>query len=276
MVRRAAFAGSWYPGKPGELRRAVEGYLAAGGPRSPALGLIAPHAGYVYSGAVAGAGYAAVEVTPTVVGPAPPHRRAGGPVAGWEGGPWRTPLGEVEVDDELARALVDGCADAAFDNVPHVDEHSLELQLPFLQVSRADVRIVPVAVATREAGTLARLGSALARAIAARRAEDGKDAHGILVVASSDMTHYEPADVARQKDDLALARVREIDPDGLLEVVDREGITMCGVAPAAAMLYAARELGAARAARVRYATSGDGTGEASSVVGYAAVAVRQS
>ncbi len=284
MVRRARFADDmWYPSSPERLRRDIEtyieGYIAAGGHASPALGLISPHAGYVYSGPVAGKGYAAVEVTPTVIVLAPPHRHAGAAVSVWSGGAWETPLGEVPVDEDLRAIILERCDAAALDDLAHSDEHSLELQLPFLQVKREDVRIVPVAVATRDVRTLRSLGAACAEA--ARAAAGGR----ALIVASSDMNHFESEAVAKRKDGLALERARELDAEGLLEVVEREDISMCGVAPSAAMLFAAKELGAREAEIVAYGTSADAIKKTArndeerreaerKVVGYAAVAVR--
>jgi len=275
MTRRARFAGSWYPGSAEELRRTVEGYIAAGGPAAPAVGLVSPHAGYVYSGGVAGKGYAAVEVTSSVIVLAPAHRYAGPAVSVWDGGAWRTPLGEVQIDEELLREVRDGCEAAEADAAAHAEEHSLELQLPFLQVRRPEVKVVPILVATRETDILRSLGEACAKAVKSRAGSgDGGDCEGVLIVASSDMTHFESAAAAKKKDEMALARIVEVDPEGLLEVVSRERISMCGAAPAAAMLFAARELGARCAETVEYATSGDVTGDTDSVVGYAAVAVR--
>jgi hypothetical protein len=269
MVRSAHFADDmWYPSSAERLRRDVEGYIAAGGDAAPALGLVSPHAGYVYSGPIAGVGYAAVEVTPTVIVLAPPHRRAGGAVSVWSGGAWQTPLGEVGIDEEVRKIVLDLCGEAALDDTAHSGEHSLELQLPFLQVKRADVRIVPVAVATRDVRILASLGHACAEA--ARSAPGGS----ALIVASSDMNHFESEAVTKQKDDLALERARELDARGMIEVVEREGITMCGVAPAAAMLFAAKELGGREAEVVAYGSSADATGDTTRVVGYAAVVVR--
>ena len=268
MVRRARFAGDWYPGSAETLRREVEGYIGAGGEPAPALGLVAPHAGYVYSGAVAGKGYAAVEVTPSVIVLAPPHRRAGAAVSVWSGGAWRTPLGEVPIDERLRDVVLERCDAAELDDAAHIDEHSLELQLPFLQVRRADVRIVPVAVAAHDPRALASLGAACAEA--ARAAPGGS----ALIVASSDMNHFESEAVAKRKDGLALERARELDAEGMLEVVRREGLSMCGVAPAAAMLFAAKELGGREAEVIAYGTSADVTGDTARVVGYAAVVAR--
>ncbi len=275
MTRQPRFAGSWYPGDAGSLRKAVEGYVSAGGPASPAVGLISPHAGYTYSGAVAGRGFAAVEVPATVFLLGPAHRYAPGAVCVWDGGSWATPLGEVEIDTELRQSLLDNCREAAPEGASHEAEHSLELQVPFLQVRRPPeakpaLKIVPVIVAAHDAAVLRSLGEAIAKALETRG--EGPEA---LVVASSDMTHYESAASAKEKDGLALERVEALDPEGLLEVVGKRRISMCGVAPAAAMLFAAKALGARRAERVAYATSGEVTGDTSEVVGYAAVAVRR-
>ena len=279
ITRRPGFAGPWYPGGAESLRRAVEGYISAGGSASPALGLVSPHAGYKYSGAVAGKGYAAVEVPATVVVLGPAHRYASTSVAVWDGGSWQTPLGEIEIDTELRQALLDAlrdtCPEAEGDSASHVEEHSLELQIPFLQVRRPpdvkpELRIVPVVVATHEPRVLRSLGEGIAKAFKTR----GEDPDA-LIVASSDMTHYETAASAEEKDSLALERVEALDPEGLLEVVMKRPISMCGVAPVAAMLYAAKVLGASRAERAAYATSGDVTGDMSEVVGYAAVTVRR-
>lgn len=281
MTRQPRFADSlWYPGDAGSLRKAVEGYISAGGPASPAVGLISPHAGYTYSGAVAGKGYAAVEVPERVFVLGPAHRYGGAPIGVWDGGAWATPLGEVEIDTELRQALLDSCPEAGPDRASHEAEHSLELQLPFLQVRflqvkrppgvSPELKIVPVIVATHDTGALRSLGEAMAKAFKTCGAE--QDA---LIVASSDMTHYESAASAKEKDDLAIERVEALDPEGLLDVVSERRISMCGVAPAAAMIFAAKALGAARAERIAYATSGDVTGDTAEVVGYAAVAVRR-
>lgn len=247
----------------------------AGGTPGPAIGLVSPHAGYVYSGRVAGAGYAAVEVPPTAVVLSPSHTGAGAPLALWPEGAWSTPLGEVPVDEELAGALLAAGTDLQADTLAHGREHSLELQLPFLQVRRPDVRIVPICIGTHDIGSLERLGAALAEVASSRGATGAGEARDVLIVASSDMTHYEPADQARAKDRLAIERMEALDPEGLFETVTRHRISMCGVAPATAMLFAARRLGASRGELVAYGDSGEVTGDSSEVVGYAAVAVRR-
>ena len=271
MTRQPRFAGQWYPGDPNGLRKAVEGYVSAGGPASPAVGLISPHAGYDYSGAVAGKGFAAVEVPPRVAVLWLPFERGGSGIEIWDGGAMGTPLGEVEVDGELRDKLVARCPEAVTGSVAHEKEHanSLELQLPFLQVLRPDVRVLPVAVWSYRLAALRSLGDGLAAAFK----ECGVDDEA-LIVASTDMTHYVSADVARERDDRALERLEAMDPEGLLETARAEE-SMCAAPAVAAMLFAAKALGATRAERITYATSGDVTGDTSQVVGYAAAAVRR-
>jgi AmmeMemoRadiSam system protein B len=271
MTRRPRFAGSWYPGEPGELRKTVEGYVSAGGPASPAVGLISPHAGYLYSGAVAGKGFAAVGVPPSVAVLWLPFERGGSGIEIWDGDAMATPLGEVEVDGELRDKLVARCPEAVTGSVAHEKDHanSLELQLPFLQVLRPEVRIVSVAVWSYRVDALRSLGDGLAAAFR----ECGVDDEA-LIVASTDMTHYVPADLARAGDDRVIERLEAMDPEGLLETAAAEE-SMCAAPAVAAMLFAAKALGATRAERIAYATSGDATGDKSSVVGYAAAAVRR-
>ncbi len=268
MKRPARFAGSWYPGTEDALRSAVEGYIARGGKASPAIGLMAPHAGYVYSGGIAGLGFAAVEVTASVVVLSPKHTHAGAAISVWDGDAWQTPLGEVAIDEKLREAILSRSEEAEADHDAHLGEHALELELPFLQVRRPDVRIVPIAVGYVGVDSLRALGEACAESV--KEATEGGRA---LIVASSDMTHHEPADAAKKHDDRALERFVALDPEGLYDVVRGEGISMCGVGPVTAMLFASVALGATRAEVIAYATSGEVTGDHDSVVGYAAAVV---
>ena len=270
LEREPAVAGRFYPADPAVLAEDVAALLAEhpGGrptaePPRPALGLLAPHAGYPYSGAVAGATYARVAVPERVVVLCPNHTGMGVRVAAWPGGAWLTPLGRVPVDAGLTAALLEGGL-AAPDRDAHLLEHAAEVQLPFLQLRRPDVAIAAVCLGPLSYARCEEFGHAVARA--ARRS-------GALVVASSDMSHYVPAAEARRKDGLALERVLALDPRGLHEVVRREDITMCGYVPATVMLVAALDLGAREAELVRYANSGDVTGDEDSVVGYAGVVV---
>jgi AmmeMemoRadiSam system protein B len=264
MDREPAVAGRFYTDEPSALAREVDRFLAAAAPRSPALGVLAPHAGYVYSGAIAGAVYARVAVPPRVLVLGPNHTGLGRPAALWPpGGAWRTPLGLVPVSAALTEALA-RVPGVEVDRAAHLGEHSLEVQLPFLQRARPDVEIAALCLGPLDLDACAELGAGVARVAA--------DA-GALVVASSDMSHYVPAEVAREKDHRAIERVLALDPEGLYRTVRRERIGMCGVIPATVMLHAARALGAGAGELVRYGTSGDVSGDDRHVVGYAGVLV---
>ncbi|WP_242394701.1 AmmeMemoRadiSam system protein B [Anaeromyxobacter oryzisoli] len=264
MVREPAVAGSFYAGAAPALAAQVDGFLMGGAPRAPALGIVAPHAGYVYSGAVAGAVYERVDVPARVLVLGPNHTGLGRARAAlFPGGAWRTPLGEVAIDPGLTAALA-AAPGVAPDPLAHLREHALEVQVPFLQRARPGVSIAALCLAHLPYDACEALGRAVADAV--RKA-------GALVVASSDMSHYVPADVARAADQRAIDRILALDPAGLYAVVHDEEISMCGIIPATVMLVAARALGATRAELVRYASSGDVTGDRSSVVGYAGIVV---
>jgi AmmeMemoRadiSam system protein B len=263
MDREPAVAGRFYTDDPATLVAQVDRFLAAGGPRARARGIVAPHAGYVYSGAVAGAVYARVDVPERVIVLGPNHTGLGKAGALWPGGTWRLPAGDVPVDAELTAALA---ASPLVERDPeaHLLEHSLEVQVPFLARLRPGVRIAALCLGPLSFEQCEELGNDVA---AAARAA------GALVVASSDMSHYVPAATAREKDHRAIARILALDPEGLYDVVRREKITMCGIVPATVMLVAAKALGATQAELVRYANSGDVNGDTRQVVGYAGVLV---
>lgn len=264
MVRLPAVAGRFYPDQPDVLAEQVASYCVApaASARRKAFACVVPHAGYRFSGHVAGAVYARLELPRHFLLLGPRHYPRGEAQAILSEGSWQTPLGRAEIDTALAAELKRACSALVEDDVAHRDEHALEVQLPFLQALVGDFRFVPVALGTRDYGALESLGQAIA-AVLARRAEP------VLIVASSDMNHYESDEITRRKDGVALDRLLALDPRGLYDVVRREGITMCGVGPAISMLTAARLLGATRAELVRYATSGDITGDYGEVVGYA-------
>jgi AmmeMemoRadiSam system protein B len=227
---------------------------------------MAPHAGYIYSGAIAGETFAQVRIPPRVIVIGPNHRGVGHPAAVFPSGSWTTPLGEAAIDADLAQRLLSECPGLLADTAAHRFEHSLEVQVPFLQYLNPDVAIVPICLAHLPLTNLLSMGKALGEALA-RSGED------VLLVASSDMTHYESAEVARRQDRLALDRVLALDPEGLYRTVSEKRISMCGFMPTALMLAAAVEMGAATASLVRYGNSGDVTGDPSEVVGYAGVIV---
>lgn len=244
----------------------MEECLGPGERNLEASGVLVPHAGYVYSGPCAGAVYATVDVPERVVILGPNHTGLGAPLAIHSRGEWETPLGRVPVDESLAGSLLQECPDLEKDSAAHEREHSLEVQLPFLQVIRPGFRMVPVCVGTHDVGRLVRLGEALARVI-------GREPDRILIVISSDMSHYIPADEASRLDRMAIDRIEAVEPEALHEVVQREGITMCGIAPAVAGLAACRALGAGTGALVCYTCSGERTGDFDSVVAYAGLTI---
>lgn len=268
MIRRPAVAGRFYPAEPQHLRDDLAALTAGGRPPAGARGvaLMVPHAGYMYSGRVAGATYTSVPLGRRFVILCPNHTGQGEALAINDEGEWDTPLGRVPVDAALARAIMESCGLLRADDAAHRREHALEVQLPFLQHLVGEFSFVPLCVGTRRLDVLLDLGRSLAAAVAASGTE-------VLLVVSSDMSHYVPADVAQRLDHKAIERVLALDPEGLHRVVLEERISMCGLAPAVAGLEAARRLGGREARLVAYSHSGETTGDMGSVVGYAGVAV---
>lgn len=262
MRRKPAVAGTFYPASAGVLRREVEAYLGPVRGEDRARAILVPHAGYIYSGPCAGATYGAVLVPQRAIVLGPNHTGRGAPLALSPASEWDTPLGPVSLDAPLARRLLELDPQLSPDEEAHRREHSIEVQVPFLRERRPDVRIVPVCVGTRRLPDLLRLGDAVAEAVR----EAGED---VLVVISSDMSHYLPAEEARVRDAPAIARMEALDPEGLHAVCEENDISMCGYCPAVAGLQAARRLGATSGRLVAYTHSGDRTGDMESVVAYA-------
>lgn len=265
-IRQPAVAGSFYPAEPGKLAREVRRFLGAVDAPVPALGAVAPHAGYVYSGPVAGAVYSRLEIPRSAIVLCPNHTGLGARAALDPSEAWRTPLGDVPLARRLADRMLALAPSLEEDAAAHRREHSLEVQLPFLQVRRPDVEIVPVCLGAPSLPLCREVGEALAAVVE-------EEEEPPLLVASSDMNHYESRVVGRAKDDLALARVEEVDAEGLFETVLDRSISMCGFLPATALLFAARALGRSGARVVARRDSGDETGDDSSVVGYAGVVI---
>jgi MEMO1 family protein len=267
MIRPPAVAGRFYPSDPHELTRQVEEYARPGNAKVRAIACIVPHAGYMYSGHVAGAVYGTLEIPPRCILLGPRHYPQGQPLAILSEGSFETPLGEARIDGPLAASLARACPLLREDSVAHAREHSVEVQLPFLQrIAGENLRIVPVVLATDRFSVMEGLGRAVAQVMK-------EQSEPVLVIASSDMNHYESDDVTRMKDSHAIERMLALDPRGLYDTVRNEGITMCGYAATVATLVAARELGATEAKRIRYATSGDVSGDRDQVVGYAGIVV---
>jgi len=270
ILRHSAVAGRFYPRDADELRSDVQEYIAQPGSVDAApvkaIGCIAPHAGYMYSGHVAGAVFARVEVPRLCVVMCPNHTGMGRALAVMTEGAWETPLGEVPIDTEFAQALQQRFPALQNDSAAHRAEHAVEVELPFLQLRQPELRFVPVALGTTQFELLEQLGLALGEVIA-------RQSEPVLIVASSDMNHYQSDAVTRAKDHRAIERILTLDARGLYEVVTQQDISMCGFGPAVAMLTAARRLGASSAELVKYATSGDVSGDRRMVVGYAGVVV---
>jgi AmmeMemoRadiSam system protein B len=274
-VRPPAVSGRFYPKDPSELRATIATLLSdahrpVGPSARPPIGLIAPHAGYLYSGPTAARVFTRVPIPGLVVILAPNHTGVAAARSGislWESGAFRTPLGDVPVDADAAEALREISQGVVeIDHDAHRAEHAVEVELPFLQVLRADVRIVPLVLAWDAWEPARRLGEMLARLVHAA-------GEAVLLLASSDLNHYEPAAVSEQKDARALEAVRALDGAELLERCKRERISMCGRGPAAVLLAAARALGATRAEVVDYRHSGWVSGDNARVVGYAGVLI---
>ncbi len=271
-VRTPAVAGRFYPGRAEELLREVREFTSTGKiptetGRIAAIGCVAPHAGYIYSGGVAGAVYSRLEIPERCVILCPNHTGKGRPLAIMASTTWQTPLGEVAADADMGARLLHRFPALQEDSAAHRAEHSIEVQLPFLQALRPELKIVPIAIGTSDFNVLRGLGEALADVIANQKKK-------VLIIASSDMNHYESDAITRVKDHKAIERVLTMDARGLWEVVMNEDISMCGFGPTIVMLTAAKLLGATSATLVKYATSGDVSGDYESVVGYAGSIVK--
>ncbi len=265
--RDPAVAGFFYPDSEKELINTVDSCL--GEAQVPALNAcvaVSPHAGYIYSGKVAGEVIGGVDVPNRVVILGPKHRHAGAKAAVSAMSSWVFPFGEVPIDKVLADAVVKE-TEVVFDDAAHREEHSLEVQVPFLWRRNPNLMLTPIALGMQRIEALETLGLGLARAIQ-------KGGEPVLIVASTDMSHQISQDQAERLDNMAIQHILELDPPGLYKTVTDNNISMCGVVPTTAALYAAKALGATEAKLVRYATSGDVTGDFAHVVGYAGVVVK--
>jgi AmmeMemoRadiSam system protein B len=283
MIRSPAVAGRFYPADPAELAQQIDQFCALPegspapsptvAPQTPAaakqrvIACVVPHAGYMYSGHVAGAVYSAIEIPSRLILLGPRHYPGGQPMSMISEGSFETPFGNARIDSALAVDLATACPLLRDDPVAHEREHSLEVQLPFLQRLAGDFTFVPVVLLTDRFSAMETLGDAVAMVVAAQ-------SEPVLVVASTDMNHYEDDTLTREKDARAIERILALDPRGLYDVVRSEGISMCGYAATVAMLIAAVKLGARSAELIRYATSGDINGERDRVVGYAGIILR--
>jgi AmmeMemoRadiSam system protein B len=267
MKRKPCVAGSFYPGQKDKLLETLKRMTNPKAVKKKALAVVAPHAGYEYSGSVAGAVFSSVEIPRTVVILGPGHRDISSLFAIQKEGSWLTPLGETPIQNDLAALILDHAPQVAEDERAHLWEHSLEVELPFIQYFEKQAAIVPICVSYEaEYGDLDSLGRALATSVRAFGRE-------VLIVASTDMSHYVSQKTAEAKDSLAIRKILERDARGLFDTVRANQISMCGYQPTTAAVVAAVELGATGAELVLYQTSGERTGDFSQVVGYAGIRI---
>ena len=275
-ARRPAVSGMFYAGTPEDLRQQIEWcYTHELGPgtvprvndkgQREIVALIVPHAGYVYSGPVAAHAYKELAddgIFDTAVILGPNHTGYGSPVSLWTEGAWNTPLGEVEIDREFAHKLLGGIIEA--DETAHIYEHSIEVQLPWLQYLYGEVKIVSIAMMAQDLETAREVGKAIS-----------KVSDNVIIIATTDFTHYEPQSVATEKDQSMIEAIVGLDEEELYRRRESLNCTMCGYGPVASAIVAAKEMGARRAALLKYATSGDTTGDFSKVVGYGSLVVKR-
>jgi len=265
-TRGAAYAGQFYPGIPDRLRKEVESLVNKPESLLDAKAVLVPHAGYIYSGMVAGKVFSSVMLPKRFIILGPNHTGRGAALSLSPASGWETPLGVAAVDTQLNQKLLKACLKLQEDASAHRDEHCLEVQIPFLQVLQPDLTFSAICVRTADFSAIEALGHALARVLRTEK-------EPVLLVASSDMTHYESVDVAAGQDKLAMDRILAVDPAGLYRIVLEKDITMCGFAPTVAVLIACADLGATYGTLIQYTNSGEVTGDRNQVVAYAGIAI---
>ncbi|HUL17346.1 MAG TPA: AmmeMemoRadiSam system protein B [Terriglobales bacterium] len=264
MLRLPAVSGRFYPSEPARLTSQVREFAAASAQEKhrTVRACLVPHAGYMYSGHVAGAVFSRIALPSKIIILGVRHSPHGESAAILSEGAWRTPLGDAPIDSHLAGLIRGSCSTLKNDVIAHAAEHSLEVQLPFLQVLRPDFSFVPIALGTIHFPTLVNLGEALGKILQ----QEGKDA---LLLTTSDLNHYEDDATTRRKDSQAVEQLLALDAKGLYDVCRNEGISMCGLGPAVTMITALNTMKETRSELVEYATSADVSGDMETVVGYA-------
>lgn len=260
-VREPAVAGRFYSGDRESLRAELRELMPSDEHPRPTIAMVGPHAGYVYSGSILAQTYARTEVPPRVIVLCPNHTGRGVPRSLWPRGGWRLPTGTIPVDDELVAAIERHC-DATPDQAAHLREHAIEVHLPLAHARQPDLRMAALCLAGLDVAECEAVGRGLARVVA-------ESEHPVLLIASTDMSHFLSASEAAHLDHMAIDRVTALDPTGLFETVRSHRISMCGVIPTTVALFAARALGARDAELVRYGHSGQVSGDHDRVVGYA-------
>lgn len=266
VIREPVVAGQFYPDTKSELEKMLSG-LTEKAKKENVIGAISPHAGYIYSGGVAGKVLSRLPDRKTFIIIGPNHTGRGMAFSVFPEGKWRTPLGLVDVDYDMAKRLIQNSDLFEADEAAHAYEHSIEVQIPFLQYLMKDFKILPVIISSTDMVNLKRAG----KDIAEMAKTEGVN---FSIIASSDMTHYEAQEAAEKKDKAALASILELDENKLAEKVAGMDISMCGIAPVIVMLSASKYLGAKTAELVDYKTSGEVSGDYASVVGYGGVIIK--
>jgi MEMO1 family protein len=266
LIREPSVAGQFYPANADALRREIAGFQIKPSSLLKAKAVLVPHAGYIYSGEVAGKVFSSIELPHRIVMLGPNHTGMGVPLALAPEDAWRTPMGVAMSDAEFNRLLKKECPELKEDASAHRREHALEVQLPFIQTLQPQFQFSAVCVGTDEYSVLETLGHALARAA---QTIGGST----LLIASSDMTHYESAEAAARQDRWAIDQILELNPEGLYRTVLENSISMCGFAPAVAVLIACRDLGATAGQLIDYTNSGEASGDYGQVVAYAGIAI---
>jgi AmmeMemoRadiSam system protein B len=262
MQRKPAVAGYFYPGNHRDLRAVLSSLVEESFDKIKAKGVVVPHAGYMYSGAVAGKVYGKIIPPEVAVILGPNHTGLGTECAIFPGDSFLTPLGEVKIEKKLVKALLEKVPFLKEDSLAHTHEHSIEVQIPFLQYLNPIVKIIPICLGRLDISEIELLGDALGESVFEH------DPEKVLIVASTDFSHYVPHDVAKQKDMLAIEEIKKLSEEGLLKVVLEENISMCGVIPVCVAIRACKKLGAEKGELIQYMTSGDVIQDYSSVVGY--------
>lgn len=266
MLRTAAVADRFYPGDQQSLQEMLKTMVPDAETARPALAVVMPHAGYLFSGPVAGATVATAQIPPEVIILGPNHHGLGAGAAVMDQGAWEMPWGTVPINASLAASVLAHCPDFQADELAHRREHSLEVLVPFLHYRQPELEIVPVCLARSDYQFCQRAGAGLAAAIKAWP-------RPVLLAASTDMSHFESRQAATTKDNLAIERIQDLDPAGLYQTVAEQRISMCGVIPTVISLIAALQLGARQAELIRYSDSGEASGDTAQVVGYAGLVI---
>jgi len=269
ITRKPAVSGQFYAGSAGRLKEDIEKLVDKTAKAADAIGCVLPHAGYIYSGRVAGKTVSCLNVKENIILLGPNHTGYGMPFSIMTEGHWQMPLGKVDINSNLAKTMLNKSEFLADDAHAHLYEHSLEVELPLLQFYNPDIKIVPIVVTEDQPQVYKDIGKSIALSL-----KESKLLASSLIVASSDMTHYESQENAERKDREAIEAILELNEDKLIAKIKRFNISMCGYVPAVIMLVAAKLLGAKSAELIDYRTSGDVSNDYSSVVGYAGIIVR--